>query len=200
MPETAPQVFGAPLGFSVILPGLAMAGLLIVLMICVPWMRIRIIGVPVSVVQGTVVRIIITLLLGAWLVLNYVYAPVAYEVNQSDVVVRSRGGKLAIPLWTLEEVAVDHDRRFARAFGIFGCLIQQRRWNMTAQEVNGPFGVSQWCMIPAFGTTRVYVTDTQRAVILDGKTRVVVSPDDPEGFARAIESRLLSRRRKPNTL
>jgi hypothetical protein len=42
---------------------------------------------------------------------------------------------------------------------------------------------------PEHGEMRVYVSDTQRTVILTmPQQKVVVSPDDPERFVRAIES------------
>jgi hypothetical protein len=79
-------------------------------------------------------------------------------------------------------------------------LFGRKRWRIAGARVRGYTPARLWRVMgvaaPGYYTgrfresgesTRVYATDVKRLVLVEGEERVMVSPEDPVGFLRALE-------------
>jgi len=114
----------------------------------------------------------IGIVLVAVIVLPLLFMVRGYTVADGHLEIARLGWTTRWPLAGLRSATVDRTA-MARAF---------RRWgNGGVYAVTGAFST------PRLGVFRAYVTDTQRTVVLQlADATLVVSPDDPEAFARAI--------------
>lgn len=115
-----------------------------------------------------------TLLLGATIGLAAFTAVRGYAVEPGALVIYRPGWETRIDLAGLRAAEVDPDAM---------------RWAFRTFGIGGPFAAVGRYWSRALGGFTAYATDGDLAVILrwDGRT-VVVTPDDPEAFAAAVEA------------
>ena len=130
--------------------------------------------VGVTVVAVVLKAPIAVALLGATVALAGAFAVLGYVVEPGALVIRRPGWETRLDLTTLDSVTVDPDAMKAalRTFGI-----------------GGPFAFVGRYRSRAVGPFSAYATDPRRCVVLRWPDRtVVVTPDDPDSFATAVEA------------
>lgn len=117
--------------------------------------------------------------------MNYWFAPVTYEVTDRAVTVHMRRCRKTIPLAAIRSAHVDTQRQLASAYSPW------RMFTYPAVVYSGPWGLVSECTLPGRGRVRAYVTDPQRAVVLETQPLTVVSPEHPAAFVAAIQAALV---------
>ena len=107
----------------------------------------------------------------------YAYSPRVYAVSAEGITVWRPIGNVRVPLETVREV------RPATRQDLAGCI---RLWTS-----GGLFGYDGLYRTAKLGQCRWYVADRSRMVVLVTRAETALfSPDDPNGFARAIRAAL----------
>lgn len=125
----------------------------------------------IAVLSGSTVA---ALLVGGTVALAAFYAVRGYAVEPGELVVYRLGWETRLDLWGLESAEVDPDAM---------------RWSVRTWGFGGPFSFVGRYRSLALGPYTAYATDRDLAVVLRWPDRtVVVTPDDPEAFAAAVEA------------
>ena len=105
----------------------------------------------------------------------YAYSPRVYAVSAEGITVWRPIGNARVPLEEVREI------RPATGEDLAGCI---RLWSS-----GGLFGYDGLYRTARLGQCRWYVADRSRIVVLvTAAETALFSPDDPDGFARAIEA------------
>ena len=117
---------------------------------------------------------IAALLVGGSVVLAAYYSVRGYTVEPGVLVIHRLGWTTRLDLATLESAEVDPDAM---------------RWSIRTWGMGGPFAFVGHYRSRPLGAYTAYATDRDLAVVLRWPDRtVVVTPDDPEAFAVAVEA------------
>jgi hypothetical protein len=94
-------------------------------------------------------------------------------------------------LWQLEYALKDFEGASFRPACLEGSIWQFRHGRWGLSSILGSFAG------PFTGRITTYVTDSRKSVVIDfSNARLVISPDDPEGFIAALEDQVLRSREK----
>lgn len=105
----------------------------------------------------------------------FLFAPRGYRIDEGEVRIRRRIGEKKWSLAGLESVRILAQSEMKGTLNLIGS--------------GGAFGFWGILHNPALGTFRSYCTNTAQCVLLqfsNGK-KIVLSPDDPEAFLRALQ-------------
>jgi hypothetical protein len=128
------------------------------------------------------VAVVLALTLAPWLAIlplaillaSALFAVRGFRIESGSVVVERLLWSSTLPLQGLRAARADRDafRQSARTFGN-----------------GGAFAFTGWYAHPALGEFRAFVTDRDRAVVLEWPhEKVVLSPDAPDEFVREISA------------
>ena len=109
---------------------------------------------------------------------SYLFAPQGYAVTESDVIVRRTVGSVKIPIESITSLRHDPAACSLRGIRTFG--------------VSGLFGYFGRFYTRDLGHHIRYVTDREKAVVIETEKTFVISPDDPLRFVRIVKVRMES--------
>ncbi len=116
---------------------------------------------------------------------NYRGAPIAYVLDDSSLVVRSRTGESTFELRDFATVAPDSELRWHYAYGGRGTACQ-----MHGRRSCGAFGCYGVTKPPGLPWVNMQLTDRSQVVALEGRTNLLVSPQDAKTFIWEVRQRL----------
>jgi hypothetical protein len=123
--------------------------------------------------DGSAISFVIAILLVIIYVITYLYHPKNYFVGKDELVITRAAGKIVIPKKTIQEVSViDRDLLSGsmRTFGVGGLF------GNFGKFTNSTFGVMTW-----------YVRRMDQLILITTDSeRILVSPDDMDGFIAAL--------------
>jgi hypothetical protein len=123
-------------------------------------------------IQNTLVAVVSLLVI----VLSYAYSPRGYEVADGAIIIRRLIGKIRVPLDSVREARLAGPDDFRGCIRLFGS--------------GGLFGYYGLFRTSTLGRSSWYMTDRSHAVVLIAGTKtILVSPDDTDGFLRALRTR-----------
>lgn len=122
---------------------------------------------------------------GITALLNYRGAPIAYELDESSLTVRSRTGETTFELRDFESVAPDSELRWHHAYAGRGASCQMR-----GRRSWGPWGAYGVTKPPDLPWVHLQLTNRSRVVALEGRVNLLASPRDTEAFVLEVRKRL----------
>ncbi|MGZ8900021.1 MAG: PH domain-containing protein [Limisphaerales bacterium] len=122
---------------------------------------------------------LIVVMMGSIVGISALFLVRGYVINDNTLLVRRTLWKTRLDLHGIKSVAADPDAL-------------KGAWKTIGND--GLFAIHGWFWGKRQGKFRAFVTDPRCAVVLDcGAQKIVISPEDPEGFVNAIKGGLHGR-------
>ena len=114
-------------------------------------------------------------LLSVTLFINFLYAPLGYEINPQNISIIRRVNSFVIPRSEILSIEPLSDDEMGRAWRLFGN--------------GGMFGYTGWFSSSKQGRMRWFVSQRKNyiAITLQNHKKYIVSPDDVDGFMQAMQ-------------
>jgi hypothetical protein len=158
---------------------LILAGVVVGNAVLFVWLGART-GWPQHVTRsGTAVLALFAVAVGLLLALTYGYAPSSFLVTQEAVVIQRPIKPIALPLEKITLVRRVTEAEFkgtVKTFGNGGLFARTGRFHS-----------------PGLGNFRMYLKDSESAVLIDTDERFVISPCEPDAFVLEVQTRMSER-------
>lgn len=139
--------------------------------------------------QGLLALIVVFLLGTTGSIRNiraYFNAPCGYSINDTAIIIHKHYGDITIPVKEINKAWLDAAKFYKIDRCYRYCWIE-KGW--VSYEMFGTFGSFY---TSKFGWLDYYVTNMNNLVVLEGKKKVVISPDHPREFIALLMSKLYS--------